>query len=256
MLPIKLNRLKCHIVIYFGLIYSKGHPRLTTAQPGLHTGETPTVQPGLNTGETPTAQPGLHTGKTPTATPGHFPGGTTTAQPGLQTGIRPTAHPGLPTGETPTAKPGLHTGETPTAQPGLHTGETPTAKPGLNTGETPTAQPPLVSGQTPLIHVTPTSSGLVCNHGWTDLMSIDNPSDGDDLEPMDELRKKYKFCDDSHVIIVECVGLYTGKSADDMKEKAVCDMKNGFKCYGADQTDGKCEDYAVRVYCDCRQSKF
>ena len=86
-------------------------------------------------------------------------------------------------------------------------------------------------------------------------MSIDSPSDGNDIEPMDELRKKYKFCDDSHIVIVECVGLYTGKSADDMKETATCSMTDGFMCYGANQTDGKCEDYAVRVYCDCRHSK-
>ena len=228
-----------------------------TAQPGLASGQTPTAVPGMVSGQTPTAQPGLVSGQTPTAVPGLVSGQTPTAQPGLISGQTPTAQPGLVSGQTPTAMPGLVSGQTPTAKPGLVSGQMPTAQPGLVSGQTPTAHPPLVSGQTPLVHVTPTSSDLVCNHGWTQMMSVDSPSiDGNDLEPLDKLRKTYRFCDDSHIVTIRCAGLISDEEASQMGEKTSCDIKDGFRCYGADQDDGKCEDYAVQFYCDCRQSKL
>jgi hypothetical protein len=127
----------------------------------------------------------------------------------------------------------------------------------MHSGGTPTVHPPYVSGQSPGINVTPGYQQYECAHGWTEAMSVSTPSiTGDDLEPIAELRKKYDFCNESHIVAIRCTGLITEKKGEEMGETVKCDQKTGFSCYGRDQTDKKCEDYAVQFYCDCRISKY
>ncbi|KAL4222951.1 Mucin-5B [Mactra antiquata] len=119
------------------------------------------------------------------------------------------------------------------------------------TGET-TLGTGITSTGTPGVVVTPSTSSYSCIQGWTKPMSGSTPSrTGDDLETFTELRKKYHFCNAENIIAIRCTGLISEKTAEEMEEKATCDVKNGFVCYGKDQFDEKCDDYAVQVYCDC-----
>ncbi|KAK3611486.1 hypothetical protein CHS0354_039099 [Potamilus streckersoni] len=251
---------------------------IPSAQPGIHSGGTPTAEPILLSGQIPTAQPGILSGQTPTAQPGMFPGQTPSAQPGMLSGQSPTAQPGILPGGTPTAKPsplsgetttaqpGMLPGQSPTANPGILPGGTPTAKPGALSGETPTAQPGMLPGQSPTGHPgiftggapTVTQNGLtinmVCDHGWTKVMNANSPTDGNDLETFDLLRQKYQFCQEDNIVTIKCILANTGSLYDQSGEEVTCERKTGLTCYGHEQADGKCEDYAVQLYCDCRQS--
>ncbi|KAK3611483.1 hypothetical protein CHS0354_039095 [Potamilus streckersoni] len=251
---------------------------IPSAQPGIHSGGTPTAQPILLSGQTPTAQPEILSGQTPTAQPGMFPGQTPSAHPGMLSGQSPTAQPGILPGGTPTAKPGALSGETPTAHPGMLPGQSPTAHPGILPGGTPTAKPGALSGETPTAHPemlpgqsptghpgfftggTPTvtqkghTNNMVCDHGWTKVMNADSPSDGNDLETFDLLRQKYQFCQEDNIVTIKCILANTGSLYDQSGEEVTCERKTGLTCYGHEQADGKCEDYAVQLYCDCRQS--
>lgn len=146
-----------------------------------------------------------------------------------------------------------------TATPGPSIGissHTPTASPSFTSGGTPTLTPPVGTGQTPNT-VTPSTGSYNCIQGWTKPMSVSTPSiTGDDLEGMGDLRKKYSFCDAANIVAVRCIGLISEKTAEEMDEKVTCDKTSGLVCNGNEQTDGKCEDYAVQVYCDCRISKL
>lgn len=189
-----------------------------------------------------TAQPFQHSNQTPTSS--------------LSTVSEPTAQPPLISGQAPTARPSIASGETPTAKPLAHSGQTPTAAPPMHSGQSPTAHPPYVSGETPSIHVTPSSTKYECTHGWTKAMSISTPSiTGDDQERIPDLRRKYDFCNETNIVAIRCAGLISEKSAEEMGETVICDKSDGLVCYGSDQDDKKCEDYAIQVFCDCRISK-
>ena len=123
-----------------------------------------------------------------------------------------------------------------------------TTTPGPNTIYNQTAGPSTVSGQTPV-----TQPGYHCMQGWTSLMGIHTPAfNGDDLEIMQELRNTYEFCDDNQIVAIRCTDIITEKTPEEMGEVVTCDKRRGLVCYGKDQKDGKCSDYVVQFYCDCR----
>ncbi|XP_052248669.1 mucin-5AC-like isoform X9 [Dreissena polymorpha] len=128
-----------------------------------------------------------------------------------------------------------------------YTGSPTMSPPTEGTGK-PTVIPPALTG-TPNRNF---SSDLNCTQGWTKAMSVSTPSfTGDDLETIADLRKKHAFCGDGNIVAIRCTGLISEKSAEEMGQKVTCDVSQGLLCYGAEQAGGKCEDYAVQVYCDC-----
>ncbi|XP_078675153.1 uncharacterized protein LOC144913015 isoform X3 [Branchiostoma floridae x Branchiostoma belcheri] len=85
---------------------------------------------------------------------------------------------------------------------------------------------------------------------WTDWFDRDNPTATGDWETMTELRNENpgRICDSPTGIQARVVG--TGQDASSTGEVfAWNDPVNGFVCRKADQTDGVCLDYEVRLCC-------
>ncbi|XP_019638862.1 PREDICTED: uncharacterized protein LOC109480924 isoform X7 [Branchiostoma belcheri] len=85
---------------------------------------------------------------------------------------------------------------------------------------------------------------------WTDWFDRDNPTATGDWETMTELRNENpgRICDSPTGIQARVVG--TGQAASSTGEVfAWNDPVNGFICRKADQTDGVCLDYEVRLCC-------
>ena len=91
-------------------------------------------------------------------------------------------------------------------------------------------------------------------------MNVDTPNDGDngDYETIPKLREKYAFCDAGNIIAARCYKTGTNITSDRTGETVTCDHTKGLTCNNWDQLNqstGKCSDYSIRFYCNCRYSK-
>lgn len=91
-------------------------------------------------------------------------------------------------------------------------------------------------------------------------MNVDTPIDGDngDYETIPKLREKYAFCDAGNIIAARCYKTGTNITSDRTGETVTCDHTKGLTCNNWDQLNqstGKCSDYSIRFYCNCRYSK-
>uniref|UniRef100_T1JAC2 Hemocytin n=1 Tax=Strigamia maritima TaxID=126957 RepID=T1JAC2_STRMM len=109
---------------------------------------------------------------------------------------------------------------------------------------------------TPYVTV-PTTTESLCSgqsKGFTEWMSVGDPvtdSQGD-VETIDDLRSKYEFCKDEHILDIECRTVGTHLDYSDADQKWLkCDVKDGFECLHFEQTNYMCLDYEVRFYCYC-----
>lgn len=121
-------------------------------------------------------------------------------------------------------------------------------------GKTPTPQ------VMPTLTATPSAGTIICNHGWTQEMNVDTPNDGDngDYETIPKLREKYAFCDAGNIISARCYKAGTNMTSDRTGETVTCDHTKGLTCNNWDQLNqstGKCSDYSIRFYCNCKYSK-
>lgn len=87
--------------------------------------------------------------------------------------------------------------------------------------------------------------------GWTEWMNTLPTITGDY-----ELIKDLKIpCSTDKVKDIECRAVGTGissKSATSMSiQKISCESTIGLTCHNADQLNGKCDDYEIRVFCNC-----
>ena len=91
--------------------------------------------------------------------------------------------------------------------------------------------------------------------GWTNWMNFNKPTDGNDIEFLPGLVKSFKFCRADQIGYIQCRKVSNKESYDvtDSSHK-ICNTKAGFACYGSLEPDGKCEDYEIRVYCQCTNS--
>ena len=81
---------------------------------------------------------------------------------------------------------------------------------------------------------------------------IPTSSDNDDIEFLPNLIKEYSFCREDQVAYIQCRQVSNEASYDQGADNlTVCNTKAGFACYASLQGDRNCEDYEVRVYCQC-----
>ena len=140
-------------------------------------------------------------------------------------------------------------------------GKKPTPKPTAEGQIVPTAHPGTDLQLLPTLTATPSAGTIVCDHGWTQEMNVDTPDDGDngDYETIPNLRKKYAFCDVGNIITARCYKAGTNTTHDHTGETVTCDPTTGLACNNWDQlnqSSGKCSDYSIRFYCNCKSSKF
>ncbi|MBU0667428.1 MAG: hypothetical protein KKC26_08750 [Nanoarchaeota archaeon] len=85
------------------------------------------------------------------------------------------------------------------------------------------------------------------NCDWSLWSDRDDPGGNGDFEPITSLCA-------STPKLVEC---YTtkGESWNDAGEKYTCDLSYGGRCINSQQSDGRCQDYKVRVCCDNSRSE-
>lgn len=91
-------------------------------------------------------------------------------------------------------------------------------------------------------------------------MNTDNPNDGGngDYETIPNLRKKYAFCAEENIITARCYKAGTNITHDHTGETVSCD-RTGLKCNNweqLNQSSGKCSDYSIRFYCNCKFSEY
>ncbi|XP_033761396.1 mucin-5AC-like [Pecten maximus] len=221
-----------------------------TAGPGLGPDGKPTAGPGAGTNGQPTAGPGLGPNGQPTAGPGLGPNGQPTAGPGLGLNGQPTAGPGLGPNGQPTAGPGLGPDGLPTAGPGLGPNGQPTAGPGLGPDGKPTAGPGLGPNGQP-------TAAPTC--GWSPWLNTDNPTImkpgkvmAGDFETLSSLRNSLPLCSFQMMTRIECRVATSHLPYTASGEIVTCDRIRGLRCRNELQRDKKCQDYEVRVFCDCK----
>lgn len=83
-------------------------------------------------------------------------------------------------------------------------------------------------------------------------------SDNDDVEFLPNLIRQNSFCGQDQIAYIQCREVSNEISYDKGDDNfTICNTKAGFACYGSLQSDGRCEDYEIRVYCQCAEtSKF
>ncbi|XP_052092501.1 mucin-5AC-like [Mytilus californianus] len=134
----------------------------------------------------------------------------------------------------------------------------PTPKPTIPPFDKPTPKPTSDLQRLPTLTATPSAGTIVCDHGWTQEMNVDTPdsSNNGDYETIPKLRKKYAFCDAGNIIAARCYKAGTNITHDHTGEVVTCN-KTGVFCNNWDQMNqstGKCSDYSVRFYCNCKYS--
>ncbi|CAH1788468.1 unnamed protein product, partial [Owenia fusiformis] len=121
------------------------------------------------------------------------------------------------------------------------------------TPATPSTEP----ATTPTPATTPPSTfEPICVDGWTEEMNVDNPDSGNggDIETIDELRRKYQFCDDHMIEEVKCYVADTSLDYTFMDQVVRCDL-NGLSCWNGYQSIGVCFDYSVKFRCNCGRTE-
>lgn len=133
----------------------------------------------------------------------------------------------------------------PTGSPTPHPLAPDTASPGTM------VSPPLSTTEVP-----PPVAQLQCKEpGWTNWINTNKPDDGDDIEFLQSIVKAYAFCREDQIAYIQCRQVSNGASYDNADDdRTICSTKAGFACYGSLQPDGKCEDYEIRLYCQCSKS--
>jgi len=108
----------------------------------------------------------------------------------------------------------------------------------------------------PLTTLPPQASKQCNEPGWTNWTNTNTGGSGvDDIEFLPNIIDKYSFCGPEQIAYIQCRQVSTGASYDQADdERSICNTNAGFACYGALQPDGKCEDYEIRVYCECVKS--
>ncbi|XP_021374153.1 mucin-5AC-like [Mizuhopecten yessoensis] len=221
-----------------------------TAGPGLGPNGQPTAGPGLGPNGQPTAGPGVGPNCQPTAGPGLGPNGQPTAGPGLGPNGQPTAGPGLGPAGKPTAGPGLGPNGQPTAGPGLGPNGQPTAGPGLGPHGQPTAGPGLGPNGKP-------TAAPIC--GWSSWINTDSPTVmkpgkvlAGDFESLSSMRNSMTLCTFQQMTRIECRIAKNHLPYTASGDIVTCDRIRGLRCRNELQQDKKCQDYEVRVFCDCK----
>lgn len=130
---------------------------------------------------------------------------------------------------------------TPTTTPS----NTPAPKPGSGSTLSPTPSP---AGST--------IASPFC--GWSKWISQDAPTKQSpgkpykgDIESIVNIRKTMAVCDHNMMTKIECRTVDKKVSHLSSGEKVTCDTIRGLRCRNAMQADGICEDYEVRLFCDC-----
>ena len=80
-------------------------------------------------------------------------------------------------------------------------------------------------------------------------------SDSDDIEFLPNLIKQHSFCREDQIAYIQCRQVANEISYEKGDDNfTICNTKAGFACYASLQGDRNCEDYEVRVYCQCAQA--
>ena len=110
----------------------------------------------------------------------------------------------------------------------------------------------------PTSHPSVTTESERCVQGWTGWMNTDKPGLNHDYETrgpgdyelVDQVRKSNMFCETPSAI--ECKESNSSRMWHmSEQDKLECDLRNGFVCVNADQSDEMCLDYEVRFWCEC-----
>ncbi|XP_054708363.1 hemocytin-like [Uloborus diversus] len=82
--------------------------------------------------------------------------------------------------------------------------------------------------------------------GWTDWMSASLPNEEGESETLDNLRVKHSFCSENEIIKIECRSILSWRYIHGNDADVICNKKFGLLCKGQN-----CDDYELRVYCNC-----
>lgn len=96
------------------------------------------------------------------------------------------------------------------------------------------------------VTIPPTLPSICDKTGWTSWMSARLPSSEGESETIDSLRHNHYFCANDMIENIECRTVMGWKYAKGEDENIVCNKKLGLVCKGS-----KCDDYEVRVFCNC-----
>ena len=103
---------------------------------------------------------------------------------------------------------------------------------------------------------TTTTSPPECHEtGWTKWISVTDPrkNEDGDLETYDNIRGVYRhFCPSDHVTYIQCRSIATKQGFQYGRDVHVtCDVAHGLRCFNKQQPFGECDDYEIRVFCQC-----
>lgn len=77
---------------------------------------------------------------------------------------------------------------------------------------------------------------------------------GGDFEELTSpaLKATYEeFCGFTNMTAIECRVAETKISSQEAGQNVVCELPTGLTCRDTDQNERICEDYEIRMYCDC-----
>uniref|UniRef100_A0A061QFX2 Putative hemolectin n=1 Tax=Cupiennius salei TaxID=6928 RepID=A0A061QFX2_CUPSA len=87
----------------------------------------------------------------------------------------------------------------------------------------------------------------VCDEtGWTEWMSGNLPDEQGEFETLGRLRVNHYFCEEGMIENIECRTKSSWRLVSEEDEDIICNKKVGLVCRGS-----QCDDYEVRVYCNC-----
>lgn len=94
--------------------------------------------------------------------------------------------------------------------------------------------------------------------GWTPWLSTPAFVGGDYEVLMDPRLKATleDYCGIANMTEIDCRTVETKQSYKETGQRVSCRLPNGFSCNDDEQKDSVCEDYEIRVYCDCGKLHF
>jgi len=103
-------------------------------------------------------------------------------------------------------------------------------------------------GQGQVCECYPSSDDCSCtDKGWTPWMSRDTPNASGDYETVANFAADGQSC--AAPTGIACRRKSDGKNASETGEVLTCTPSTGLVCKNAQQADGRCDDYEVRLYC-------
>ncbi|XP_076328320.1 mucin-5B-like isoform X2 [Tachypleus tridentatus] len=90
--------------------------------------------------------------------------------------------------------------------------------------------------------------------GWTPWMNSPYQVGGDYelLEDLQLFQVYSEYCGTDNITKIECRVVGSKKSIKAARQYATCDLPKGLVCNDREQTSGMCQDYEIRVYCQCK----